>query len=103
MSVSSIGAGVPPDVPSPQQGGAETRIRSLEQKLRQLYSEREKAVRNNDQREKEKIEQKIKEIERQIEELRQRAKAKESSAGPSELREAVQKPSDPGTSVDFYR
>ena len=79
MGISSIGANSLPPASGPQsRGGADAEIRALEQKLRQLNTEREKAVQRRDMDEKEKLEKQIREIEKQIERLKQQAGQKPS-------------------------
>ncbi|MDE7260798.1 MAG: hypothetical protein K2N78_01860 [Oscillospiraceae bacterium] len=50
--------------------GADARLHSLEQKLRQLTMEREKAVQSRDDAKREKLERQIQAVQRQIEQLR---------------------------------
>ena len=60
----------------PQSSPADSRIKALEQKLAQLKTQKEKAVRTHDKDREKELEKEIRNVERQLEQLKQKEKRK---------------------------
>ena len=93
MNISSVSQNYSPGQPtSGQNAGADAKIRSLEQELQKLESEKQKAVRNKDDEKKEKLEKQI--------QLKRQENKKSQKAEPDAPPQEGEKLSDAGRHID---
>lgn len=105
MDISAIGSSYPLANARPNQSaGVDAQIKSLEQQLKKLNTERRIAVQRKDEEQKKEIEKQIQEIEKQIQQLKQQEnkEPKEPGNDKSDVEKASQPSPDTGTYIDVY-
>ncbi len=97
MNLNNINQFVPSmSMPS---GGSNDAIKSLEQKLHQLETEKQKAIQSKDKKKEENIKKQIEKIQRQIQEMKNQQKGETEKIQKKEKRKPQE---DLGKNVDVY-
>lgn len=105
MNISAVNSSHPLSSSNPNQNTiADAQIRSLEEKIRKLNVEKQKAIDCKDKEQEKKIEKQIQEIKKQIQQLKQQEKetGKEAVSGEAEVHEIVGHSPDTGKYTDAY-